>query len=106
MYRRNNMSGKFNRAPAVYAGELYRHYKGGIYSILSVASDHEDRYNMELKKVIYISMDDGHVYHRDYVDFIQLVDVGEFVQSTRRFNPIGETQINIEGGKINVTRKF
>ena len=46
--------------------EMYRHFKGGIYSVLCVAQHHDDT---DRRFVIYQSNDTSEIYSRPFAEF-------------------------------------
>lgn len=56
--------------PGVFTGEIYRHFKGGLYTIMDVARDCDDPARL---MVVYKSLIDGKVWTRRYEDFRSLV---------------------------------
>lgn len=55
---------------------IYRHYKGGLYSVLFVARDSTNGPNEGKNVVVYMDHKHGYVHVRDEEQFKELVEVG------------------------------
>ena len=53
------------------SGEIYKHYKGGTYEIISMATHTE----IQEKMVVYKSLSFGSIYVRPYEEWIKPVEV-------------------------------
>lgn len=51
---------------------VYRHYKGGLYRVLAISRD--ERTGADF--VVYVSLGDGHVWHRPVSEWSTLVGDG------------------------------
>lgn len=65
---------------ADYKGKLFRHFKGGLYLLVDLATHTETRETLVLYKALY---GDGELYARPYEMFIERVPVG-------KANPTGQ----------------
>lgn len=97
-----NEISRVNKHP--HAGQVFRHFKGGLYVVLTITSNSENR----TISVSYMSLDTGRRWDRElYGDNGWLtpkkLDNGT---ETERFTYVGEAEIRIEGGKYYVTRKY
>ena len=66
----------------VLKGQTYRHFKGNVYKILSIAKDCDN-----LKKlVVYQDItDEDKIWVRDYNEFISLVDKEKYPDVTQEY---------------------
>lgn len=67
-------------------GDVVRHYKGGVYSVLALGADADDP---DVDVVVYRSADDGAVWVRRLSDWQRPTDGGleRFVRITREAFP-------------------
>ena len=63
-------------------GDLYRHYKGGIYKVITRAKNTETLEDL----VVYQSMDTGEFWARPTEMFFEYIETDEY--KGFRFNPI------------------
>lgn len=59
--------------------KFFRHYKGGLYFVIAIASD-SDRIKEDDPLVIYRGVD-GRVWHRPLTEFLEKVSYGRNIQS-------------------------
>lgn len=93
----------------VRAGDIFRHFKGTLYIVIGIAFDSEDPGTRKLRKVAYMSLDEGQIYHRDIDNFLDVVnrEETEFKDKFRfTFVPSQTTILIDERGNFNVNRKF
>lgn len=96
-------------AQSVRPGDIYRHFKGGLYIILALAKDNMYPYSKDLRKVVYLSLEDGTPYHRDMHEFIDIVNREETgFKDVSRFTFVSpqSTILIDERGNYNVNRKY
>jgi len=96
------------------AGMLVKHFKGGIYVVISVAKHTETEESL----VVYQNIEDGQVYARPYDMFISPVDKDKYPEATQEYRleelvdatpqQIAQTIVNsfenlVEAARINGT---
>lgn len=63
------------------AGEVYRHFKGNYYKIVTVGVHTESGERL----VVYESMSDGRIWVRPYYDFMSEVDRKKYPDADQRY---------------------
>jgi hypothetical protein len=96
----------YYQAGLVKPGNVYRHFKGGVYVVLSVSLDSEYVYDLDKREVSYLNLNTGITYHRDLNEFVTPKTLSGGLEQ-ERFTHIGEATVTVdEGGKYIVTRKY
>ena len=66
------------------SGKVFRHYKGGLYTVLFEAQDATNRADRD-EMVVYVSHTTGKIYCRLNVEFFDLAEVnGKYVKRFER----------------------
>jgi hypothetical protein len=65
---------------------LYKHYKGGLYRLLSEATHTETGENL----VVYMSVETGLIWVRPVEMFYELIDLPDGRKAVQRFREIDE----------------
>ncbi len=65
----------------VKVNSLYKHFKGHIYKVITIAKDSED----ESLKVVYQNVDNNETWIRDYNEFISLVDKTKYPDVLQKY---------------------
>lgn len=95
----NIKEGKINvyrdsKKPAI--GGLYRHFKGGLYQVITIARREADR---EVEDVIYKSMETGEIWSRELSLFMSPRDAEKYpdFEQYERMRFMGMPVINVLG---------
>ena len=67
----------------IYANEVYKHFKGGLYTVLSAGTDVDTMKN----KVVYQSLETNTIWIRDYDEFTGYKEVDG--KQVKRFERAG-----------------
>lgn len=97
------------RVKSVRPGDIYKHFRGEQYIIIALAKSSEDPYDRDLRKVVYMRLSDGEIYHRDMYEFIEVVNREETgFRNMPRFTFVApqSTILVDERGNYNVKRRY
>lgn len=77
-------------------GGLYRHFKGGLYQVITIAKREADR---EIEDVIYKSLETGEIWSRELSLFMSPRDVEKYPnhEQKERMKYIGTPILNVLG---------
>ena len=80
----------------VKPGELYRHFKGKLYQIITIAKDAETMKELVIYQALYETFE---IYARPLSEFLEVLDKNKYPDATQkyRFQLIGKEQLKLSG---------
>jgi hypothetical protein len=79
-------------------GEVMTHFKGNKYIYIGRSSDSGDVGNRDKDMAIYMNMETGQIYHRNYKEFLSPKEHDNGFRETR-FKQTGTAELRIDGRK-------
>lgn len=94
------------QAIQVDPGNVYRHFKGNTYVVITVAKDSDDPADFDKRTVSYMNVDTGQIFFRNLIEFVTPKVLEDGTKQTR-FKFVGRADVSItDRGVYSVTRKF